>query len=89
MKSANLGSASYTPGPVPTGPAQLCAFLADELRRIGAALALVSAGHVEVCAVAPSKPRAGDVRLADGTNWNPGSGAGVYAFYSGDWHFLG
>ena len=39
--------------------------------------------------VAPTKPRAGDVRLADGTNWNPGSGAGFYGYYAGAWSKLG
>jgi hypothetical protein len=37
----------------------------------------------------PAKPRTGMVVLADGTNWNPGSGAGVYARYGGSWVKLG
>lgn len=36
--------------------------------------------HVE-----PPKPREGAIRYADGTNWNPGSGAGLYRFTSGSW----
>ena len=39
--------------------------------------------------VEPTKPRAGDIRLADGTNWNPGSGAGFYGYYAGNWSKLG
>ena len=39
--------------------------------------------------VAPAKPRTGETRLADGTNWNPGSGAGVYTYYGAAWHKLG
>lgn len=35
--------------------------------------------------VAPAKPRDGDIRKADGTHWNPGSGAGVYAYYGAAW----
>ena len=31
--------------------------------------------------VAPDKPRNGDLVHADGSNWNPGSGEGVY-FYT-------
>jgi hypothetical protein len=27
---------------------------------------------------APEKPRTGDIRLADGTNWDPGTGRGIY-----------
>lgn len=39
--------------------------------------------------VAPTKPRDGDVRFADGTNWNPGGGRGFYGFYGGAWNKLG
>lgn len=39
--------------------------------------------------VAPSKPRSGDIRLADGTQWNPGSGAGFYGYYGSAWVKLG
>ena len=35
--------------------------------------------------VEPPKPREGAIRYADGTNWNPGSGAGLYRFTSGSW----
>lgn len=38
---------------------------------------------------APAKPRTGLTVLADGTNWNPGSGAGVYTYYGAAWHKLG
>lgn len=37
----------------------------------------------------PVKPRTGDIRLADGVNWDPGSGAGFYGFYGGSWVKLG
>lgn len=37
----------------------------------------------------PDKPRAGQIVLADGTNWNPGSGAGFYGYYGGAWVKLG
>lgn len=39
--------------------------------------------------VAPSKVDDGDIRFADGTDWNPGAGAGIYAYYSGAWNKLG
>lgn len=39
--------------------------------------------------VAPAKPRTGMVVLADGTNWNPGSGAGFYGYRGGSWRLLG
>lgn len=37
----------------------------------------------------PPRTKTGMVVLADGTNWNPGSGAGVYAFYGSAWNKLG
>ena len=38
---------------------------------------------------APAKYRDGTIARADGTTWNPGSGAGVYCYYSAAWHLLG
>lgn len=35
--------------------------------------------------VPPSRPRDGMVVYADGTNWNPGQGEGVYARVAGAW----
>lgn len=37
----------------------------------------------------PNKLIAGMVALADGVNWDPGAGAGVYAYYGGAWNKLG
>lgn len=37
----------------------------------------------------PSKLREGMTLLADGTDWDPGSGQGVYTYYAGAWHKLG
>jgi len=33
----------------------------------------------------PAKPELGMMVLADGTNWNPGSGAGVYYYNGSSW----
>jgi hypothetical protein len=41
--------------------------------------------QLQVLNVAVAKPRNGMVVVADGTNWNPGSGAGVYARIGGSW----
>lgn len=35
--------------------------------------------------VAPDKPRQGQVAYADGTNWNPGNGAGLYQYTGSAW----
>lgn len=37
----------------------------------------------------PRKLFTGLVVLADGTDWDPGSGAGVYSYYGAAWHKLG
>lgn len=37
----------------------------------------------------PKKLKTGMTVLADGTDWNPGSGQGVYTYYGGAWHKLG
>lgn len=37
----------------------------------------------------PNKTREWMIVAADGTNWNPGAGRGVYAYYSGAWNKLG
>ena len=36
----------------------------------------------------PPKPREGMVVFADGTDWNPGAGKGVYTFLTGAWSKL-
>lgn len=40
---------------------------------------------LDVRNVEPEKPRNGMLVVADGTNWNPGGGAGVYARIGGAW----
>lgn len=39
--------------------------------------------------VEPDRPRDGMIVLADGTNFNPGSGAGFYGRRGGAWQLLG
>jgi hypothetical protein len=36
----------------------------------------------------PERVREGIVAKADGTNWNPGSGAGFYGYRGGSWRKL-
>lgn len=37
----------------------------------------------------PKRPRHGDVVMADGTDWDPGSGEGLYVRKTAGWSFLG
>ena len=67
----------------------LVAWIEDELSQIEQAFNEQDLVKFTEINVAPAKPRTGDTRLADGTNWNPGSGAGVYTYYGAAWHRLG
>lgn len=39
----------------------------------------------QVLNAVPKKLREGLIVIADGTNWNPGAGAGTYVYRSGAW----
>lgn len=44
--------------------------------------------RMEKLAAAPKDIAEGWVAWADGTNWNPGSGAGLYEYRGGSWNKL-
>lgn len=67
----------------------LAAFVDGELRRISESFGKVDAIELVEINVAPARTREGMIVLADGTNWNPGSGAGFYGFRGGAWVLLG
>lgn len=85
MRPQNIASVSYAPGDPPADVAQLQRFLSDELQQISAAIQALAAGHLDKQNVAPAKPRDGDLRYADGTNWNPGGGKGLYMHNGTTW----
>lgn len=80
----------YRPLNVPQDAKDLPRFLTQELQRLSQALA-GGTDYVQFnpLSVEPAKRREGMEVMADGTNWNPGSGIGKYIYYSGAWHFLG
>jgi hypothetical protein len=71
---------SYYPEPAPGNPAELPEYIERELRRVGDAISQ-SLNPVELHAE-PDKLTSPMIRFADGTDWDPGSGAGLY-FYDG------
>lgn len=89
MKPYNTGSVFYSPEPVPSNASEIPAYLERELLKIQRTFELLATGHIDVTYVAPPKPREGDFKLADGTSWNPGSGAGFYGYYGSSWVKLG
>lgn len=76
----------YQPGSVPVNAQELPQYLARELQAVADDMAapLVLAPR----AGAPARPQEGQVENADGTNWNPGSGAGLYYYRAGAWVFI-
>ena len=71
--------------PVPSNPEDIPAYLQAELDKISAVIGNIADGNIEVSNVEPPKPREGDLRYADGTNWNPGQGNNFYYFDGTDW----
>jgi hypothetical protein len=80
----------YTARIPPQGESDLIPFVLQELKNISQSMSdpnqimLLETSHK-----APTKLRDGMIVLADGTNWNPGSGAGFYGYRAGAWRFLG
>lgn len=64
-------------------------WLMRELFRVSLTFEQGVVRHVEFLNVAPERPRDGMTVGADGTNWNPGSGQGVYTYYNATWNKLG
>jgi hypothetical protein len=89
MKPTNSNTASYQPGDPPDDPAQMPRFMREELAKLKAAYDALAAGFDTVVYAAPPKPRAGMRRNADGVQWNPGSGGGLYRYDGTTWRFLG
>jgi len=80
----------YTPNPVPDNPEDLPQYLLQEFQKIQAALEENPISFIEVKNVAPSRIKQGDIVYADGSNFNPGSGEGVYfRNAAGSWVKLG
>ncbi len=75
----------YTKLPVPDKPEELSGYLNDELRRISETFSNIADGHTDKSYVSVDKPRTGDKRYADGTNWNPGQGENLYYYDGTNW----
>jgi hypothetical protein len=83
-------STTYTPADVPDDQKQLVAFLRSEFAAIKAAMERPQPfAELQVLAVEPARLRDGMEVEANGTTWDPGSGAGKYILRSGVWVFIG
>ena len=70
-------------------PENLSRYLLEQLREISKFSWGVDYVHLPELNVEPVRPREGMIVLADGTNWDPGSGAGFYGYRGGSWVLLG
>lgn len=63
------------------------AILQEEFEKIALALANLEIPWIvlEIQNIVPEKLFEGMVAHADGSNWNPGSGAGLYQYQGGSW----
>lgn len=76
---------AYSPFNVPTDPAKLPDYLRVELQRIAQELSSAQPLYrLAPTTAAPDKPRTGDIRLADGTLWNPISEGFAPLWWDGD-----
>lgn len=70
-------------------PTEISYGLLDWLRRefhaIYRGMAQQPVARLEVLHDAPDNPQTGWLAYADGTDWDPGSGAGVYAYTGAAW----
>lgn len=81
---------AYSPESPPNSLDELRAYVLRELQRIsGTFQAGVDAIYLPTLHSEPAKPRNGMIVLADGTDWDPGSGGGYYGYYNSAWQFLG
>lgn len=80
----------YQPRNVPANSADIPEFLQQELLNLQKALSgPFSLMQLEKLYGPPNRLFEGMVVLADGTQWDPGSGAGFYGYRDGSWKLLG
>jgi len=79
------------PSTAPESPKEFQIWLLDELRHISDAMSEIETDSalLKEWNSVPDRVYNGLVVYADGTNWNPGSGRGVYAYENGSWLKLG
>ena len=75
----------YVPLAVPDSPEDLSSYLQRELGRVSEVIDNISSGHLDKVYVEPPRPREGDIRYADGSDWDAGQGENLYYFDGTIW----
>lgn len=80
----------YTPSSMPaiTTVEELRRFLEEELQQLALRDNETTETYYRPVNRPPDKLREGLLAFADGTNWNPGAGAGLYEYRGGAWRKL-
>lgn len=81
-----MTSSVYTPAPPPLDPEELSLYVQRELLKLSDFV--TDASYVPLFYTEPNNPIEGQFASADGTGWNPGSGAGFYIYTGGAWTFI-
>lgn len=78
---------SYVPSIMPElkEVEELRKFLESEMTRIAQAFQSHNFVVFQILHVVPERPTPGMVVFADGTDWNPGSGRGLYEYRVASW----
>ena len=81
VKSVNR----WTPNPAPASNDKLSDYLFHELNRLSDVIFNIDVMRLEQTNQTVDKPRDGDIRYADGTNWNPSQGQNLYYYDGANW----
>lgn len=75
--------------PVPADPDKIAQWAQQQFDDLTRSLQQTPLLWLKQVNVEPTKVRDGMIVLADGSDWNPGSGQGFYGYYASAWHKLG
>jgi len=81
----------YEPTSIPSdAPPGIRSWLSQQFRRVADSLRApeVNGLRFSILTAPPATFQNGDLVFADGTNWNPGGGAGLYQRVGGAWSKL-
>jgi hypothetical protein len=79
----------HEPAGTPKTVEDLARYVEKEFTRLAVDIEVAENVELVELHAEPTRPRNGLVVLADGTNWDPGSGAGYYGYHNAAWTFLG
>jgi len=75
----------WQPSVPPSDPINLPKFIYAEFLRLSDFISNIDLNSIDETHVEPDKSRNGDIRYADGTDWNPGQGKNLYYYDGTNW----